>query len=255
MDLYEQFTKLTDLSQRLELYNNLHNEICHYAQKSAENFCCFLKSIQKMKKCKYYESVGFSSFEEYAETQLGIKRRQAYNYLEIAEKLPEDFIKGNAELGVTKLQLLTTFDEKERTDLMKKIDFKSLSVAKIKTQIEEERNKNEEESIVETSTVDYSFESRSKVRKFLNDFENWPVKTLNDLMIVREYILKNGDKIRAVMCSRSSDFSFFVSSNPSFKAENLKEFVCFFASFNKGPFVKVSKTVLERYFSLVGDLL
>lgn len=136
--------KVSELTLEERQFRDLHNQICYSAQQVAENFYGFLQSIRKMKEGKFYHSVGFHDFGEYAEIELGIKKRQAYNYVEVAEKLPEDFIRGNASLGVTKLQLLTTLDEKERDELMKNIDLKKSSVEDVKGAVAAEKAKREE---------------------------------------------------------------------------------------------------------------
>ena len=128
-----------------------------------------------MKLGKFYESVGFSTFEEYTENQLGIKARQAYNYLQVVESLPESFIRANADLGVTKLQLLTTLDDKERKALMKNLDVKEASTRDIKDAVAEEkakREKMEEQlSILQAEKIELAREN-DKVSSAYSDLAN-----------------------------------------------------------------------------------
>lgn len=48
---------------------------------------------------------------------MGIKQRQAYNYIQVVESLPARLIEENAAAGVTKLALLAKLNPEEREDL------------------------------------------------------------------------------------------------------------------------------------------
>lgn len=114
---------------------DLHKQICYNAQSTAESFVNFVRNVRTMKEERRYLAAGFETFEEYAENALGIKQRQAYNYVSIAEKLPESFLKGNASLGVTKLALLTSLDDGEREELMKRVNLGETSTREINAEI------------------------------------------------------------------------------------------------------------------------
>ena len=58
-----------------------------------------------------------NSFAEYTEAAVGIKQRQAYNYIQVVESLPARLIEENAAAGVTKLALLAKLNPEEREDL------------------------------------------------------------------------------------------------------------------------------------------
>lgn len=167
--------KATDLTAEQLQFRNLHNQICYNAQQTAENFYNFLQSIRRMKTGEFYKSVGFAKFEDYTEAELGIKARQAYNYLEIADSLSEEFIRANARFGVTKLQLLTTLDVGEREELLKNIDLESASVREIKDAVAEEKAKRqkveEQLSILQAEKDDLAREN-DKVSAAYSDLAN-----------------------------------------------------------------------------------
>lgn len=124
-----------ELTLEQRQFVDLHKQICYNAQATAESFVNFVRNVRTMKEERRYLAAGFDTFEVYAENALGIKQRQAYNYVSIAEKLPESFLKGNASLGVTKLALLTSIDDGEREELMKRVNLKEASTREINAEI------------------------------------------------------------------------------------------------------------------------
>ena len=111
-----------ELTLEQKQFVDLHKRICYDSQKATEYIVDMAQGIREMKESKRYQTAGFTSFGEYTETALGIKERQAYNYIAVIEKLPEGFVKANAEIGVTKLALLTSVNEEEREEILEKID-------------------------------------------------------------------------------------------------------------------------------------
>lgn len=61
-----------------------------------------------------YKALGFDTLEAYTLATMGMKQRQAYNYIAIAEKLPAQLIEQNAAAGVTKLALLAQLSGQEQ---------------------------------------------------------------------------------------------------------------------------------------------
>ena len=80
-----------------------------------------------MRDGKLYKELGYQNFEDYCETEVGIKRRQVYNYISIVEKLPEDFVQPVAQIGMSKLYLLSTLSEGEREEVMQTTDVEKVS--------------------------------------------------------------------------------------------------------------------------------
>lgn len=77
--------------------------------------------IKRMKDDKLYLAAGFENFEDYTEQALKVKRRQAYNYIKVAETYSENFIV-ESKLGITKLALLASVSEEEREEIAETID-------------------------------------------------------------------------------------------------------------------------------------
>ena len=75
-------------------------------------------------------------------TTMGMKQRQAYNYIAIAEKLPAQLIEQNAAAGVTKLALLAQLSGQEQQQITAETNLTETTVAELKVQIKELQAKN-----------------------------------------------------------------------------------------------------------------
>lgn len=126
-----------ELTLEQKQFVDLHKRICYDSQKATEYIVDMAQGIREMKESKRYQTAGFASFGEYTETALGIKERQAYNYIAVIEKLPEGFVKANAAVGVTKLALLTSVNEEEREEILEKIDITQAKTTEINAAVKE----------------------------------------------------------------------------------------------------------------------
>lgn len=132
------------LTVEQQQFKDLHERICYNARKSAEHWVEMASAIREMRDSKRYKAAGFEDFADYTVNALGIKERQAYNYISVIEKLPEEFIRAHATIGVTKLALLTSVDEEEREEILEKIDLDTAKTSKINAAVKaaiEERDK------------------------------------------------------------------------------------------------------------------
>ena len=89
-----------------------------------------------------YKALGFDSLEAYTMATMGMKQRQAYNYIAIAEKLPAQLIEQNAAAGVTKLALLAQLSGQEQQQIAAETNLTDTTVAELKAQIKELQAKN-----------------------------------------------------------------------------------------------------------------
>ena len=95
--------------------------------------CAIGKDLRTMKIDKLYTELGYTEFEEYAESEFQLKRSQTYQYISVFEKLGEEFVHANAQLGITKLSLLAAANPEDREEVME-----SSNVAKMTTKELEE---------------------------------------------------------------------------------------------------------------------
>lgn len=118
-------------------FKDLHDRICYNAKQAAKHWVEMAQDIREMRDSKHYQVAGFESFGDYTENALGIKERQAYNYIAVVDKLPEDFVKTYASIGVTKLALLTSVDDEERQELLERIDLNTAKTSEISATVKE----------------------------------------------------------------------------------------------------------------------
>ena len=110
------------------------------AQEALFDMCTQLK---EMKDGNLFKELGYLSFEEYAECEVGLARRQAYKYVKVAETFRPEMIGlgGNnsvhpgAQIGITKLYLLTKLDEVSRTQLIESGQIDSMTKADLEEHI------------------------------------------------------------------------------------------------------------------------
>ena len=112
--------------------------------------CAVGKDLRKMKAEKLYIHIGYDSFEDYAEQEFSLKRRQAYQYISVYENLGEEFVKSNAQLGITKLSLLTQIDSADRKEITEENDLAGMTVSEVKELLEKVKIQGEQLSMFES---------------------------------------------------------------------------------------------------------
>ena len=118
------------------------------AQQSLYEVC---KGLKEMRDGKLYKELGYQNFEDYTENEVGIKRRQAHNYIMIAENMSAENVQSIAQIGSTKLTMLAMLNESERHEIAETIDVESVTVKELKAEIETLQRKNDK---LESETAD-----------------------------------------------------------------------------------------------------
>ena len=122
------------LSKQHEQAVKLHNRImasASLAQQSLWEMCIGLK---QMRDGKLYRELGYSNFEDYCETEVGMKRRNVYNYISIVENVEN--VQSIAQIGMTKLSLLATISGEQQQEISEKVDLESTTVKELKAEID-----------------------------------------------------------------------------------------------------------------------
>lgn len=145
-------------SEEQRRFLKVHNEIMYCGNMAGQFVVELARNLKKMKDAELYTAAGFSSFGEYAEDAVGIKERQAYNYIKILDEFTDEFLQSNAKLGITKLSLLASAPEEIRSKLTESEESDEMTVRELKARIEElEREKEqhaEQLSMLETEKED-----------------------------------------------------------------------------------------------------
>ena len=114
----------------------MHFEIVQAAKTAVNSLLDLGRTLKRMRDSGRYKDLGFTSFAEYTEAAVGIKQRQAYNYIQVVESLPARLIEENAAAGVTKLALLSKLNPEDREDLTGDT-LANITVAELKKLVEE----------------------------------------------------------------------------------------------------------------------
>lgn len=126
---------------------NINRNIIVNAQAAQMSLYEVCKGLKEMRDGKLYKELGYQNFEEYCEKETGIKHSQAYKFISIAEKLPDDFFHPGGKIGISKLYLLSTLSEEERTEITENTDLETVSKRELEEKIKEIktlREKNDE---------------------------------------------------------------------------------------------------------------
>ncbi|MDE7121502.1 MAG: hypothetical protein K2O42_05015 [Oscillospiraceae bacterium] len=133
----ENKSEIEILSDRHNMATMLDKSIKSHAIIAQQSLYEVCKGLKKMRDAKLYKELGYQNFEDYCENEVGIKRRQAYNFLTIAENLSENFVQSIAQIGTTKLALLAKLDESDREQLQQETDMESVTVKELQERIKE----------------------------------------------------------------------------------------------------------------------
>lgn len=125
-ELSTEYIKAAELDRRIKTSAQL-------AQQSLYDMCMGFK---EMRDSRLYKELGYSDFGEYCEQETGFSRMNVYNYIRVAEKLPQDFVNSSLQIGVKKLTLLAKLSDEERTELAENIDLESTTVKELKAKID-----------------------------------------------------------------------------------------------------------------------
>lgn len=114
----------------------MHFEIIQAAKAAVNSLLDLGRKLKRMRDSGRYKDLGFATFAEYTEAAVGIKQRQAYNYIQVVESLPARLIEENAAAGVTKLALLAKLNPEDRENLTGDA-LANITVAELKKLVEE----------------------------------------------------------------------------------------------------------------------
>lgn len=111
---------------------NLNVRICVNAQMAQQNLYEVCKGLKEMRDGKLYKELGYNSFDDYTENEVGLSRFMAYKYAAIADMKNVESIQ---QIGVTKLALLAKLDEPQREEIQQTVNVEDISVRELKAEI------------------------------------------------------------------------------------------------------------------------
>lgn len=128
----------------------MHYEIVEAARQTANSLLELGRKLKRMKDSGLYKALGYESFGDYTEQAVGIRQRQAYNYISVVESLPARLIEENAAAGVTKLALLSKLGPEDREEVAG--DLANITVKQLEQLIAEKKSLEEQLSIFRQET-------------------------------------------------------------------------------------------------------
>lgn len=122
----------------------LHQKILTSAELAQKNLWDMCTSLKEMRDSKLYKELGYSNFEDYCENEVGMKRRNAYNYIAVVEKISLENVQSIAQIGMTKLSLLATISQEQQAEISQRVDLENTTVKKLKEEIAQLRARNDD---------------------------------------------------------------------------------------------------------------
>lgn len=126
----------------------LHYEIVAAAQAAANSLLALGRKLKQMRDTGGYKRLGFETFADYTEQAVGIRQRQAYNYISVVENVPARLVEENAAAGVTKLALLGRMAPADQREVAGQ-DLANITVAELKKLVEERNGLSEQLSMLQ----------------------------------------------------------------------------------------------------------
>jgi len=145
---------VTDLSPLYQEAMELHHQIMANGIMAALALVDLCKNLKLMRDRRAYEHLGYDTFDDYVEQMANMKRRQAYNYISTYERLGPEFLQSNAQLGITKLELLSQLPESTRESVIAQDDFNEKSAREIKELVDELTKAKEQLTFLEAEKED-----------------------------------------------------------------------------------------------------
>ena len=114
----------------------LHQRIITSATLAQQNLWDMCTSLKEMRDGKLYKEFGYSNFEDYCEIEVGMKRRNAYNYISVIEKVNLKNVQPVAQIGIKKLALLATLSEEQQCEITEKVALEDTTYKELKAEID-----------------------------------------------------------------------------------------------------------------------
>lgn len=191
--------------QRESAAKELHEKIVGDANRVVFALCDLAEHLKIMRDCRLYEDLGLSSFEEYVESRVGLKQRQAYNYISAYERLGPKVLRENGNLGITKLNLLAEVSAPDRAEFLEENDLAGMTVQQVKELVQKTKDQGEQLGLLQNALTeaqnrgdglqklaDSRKEKIAELNRNLEELENRPVE-----VAVPEITEADREKIRA----------------------------------------------------------
>ncbi len=191
----------------------LHERIMMSGAMVATALIEMCRGLKQMRDDRLYIALGHDNFEAYCEDRAGIKSRQAYNYIAIYERFGTDKLESYADIGVTKLELISRLPFGERDEILEKASEEGMSASEIKRLLEENKKQGEQISLLEeqlaeaengaprasSPTEDVPSEKEREYKDKIAELEKKLAESLDEDVLRRQITKEVTDKQKAAM--------------------------------------------------------
>ena len=169
-----------------------------YGRAAVNAICNIGRDLRRMKIENLYTHLGYETFEDYAEKEFNLKRRQAYLYISVYEKLGEDFVQSNAQLGITKLALLAQMNAEDRAELMdaEDIDLNGMTAKQVEELVSKYKEQGEQLSMLEEENKKLTI-AKNGAENIIAEKKDKEIKKLKDKLSELEASVETKEKERA----------------------------------------------------------
>lgn len=167
----------------------IHENILNAGAMITNSVISLAENLKVMRDEKLYLEAECRSFEEYAEEICGLGRSQAYSYIQVLERLGEEFVQSTGQIGITKLTLLANLPEEERAEVIENVHIEEISVSKLKEEIKKLKKdlEEKEEQITEFDLKSVEIENLNaevaRLYEKLKEEQNKPAEIVTEIQV------------------------------------------------------------------------
>lgn len=184
------------LTRREEAYT-VHQRILTNGKIVQSALIDMCRDLKQMRDDDLFKELGYETFEDYSEQACGIKQRQAYSYISAYEKLGEDYVKNNASLGITKLELISQISSYEREEFLEDNDVEELSTRELKKQVDEFKSRIEQLSLDLSGANKENAELTQQLKDIQDSMEDSTITAEFDSESIKEAVSKAVEEAKA----------------------------------------------------------
>lgn len=165
------------LSQ-LEKAVKLNQEILVSADTAQKSIWTMCTKLKEMRDGKLYKELGYQNFEDYCENEVGMKRRNVYNYISIVEKINTENVQPVAQIGVKKLSLLATLSSEQQSDIAEKVDLETTTYKELKAEIDKLKTHNrdlgaaKDKAVAALASLEEKVSTLKEEKNIINNYKN-----------------------------------------------------------------------------------
>lgn len=122
-----------------------HKKIIHFGNEASKSLVLMSLNLKKMSEKDYYKCAGFETFADYAESAVGLKKSQAYNFVKLCDSYSPSFLEEHENVGVTKLLLLSKLgDEETVKEVIETVNVEDKTVSELNQLVDSLKKENKE---------------------------------------------------------------------------------------------------------------